>query len=491
MARDVSANLLGISVTLRDVLTVLNRGVFGVVFLVDDDGVMQGLLTDGDIRRALLQEASLSDAAQRFMNRDFVAGSDAFSRQENIRLLTEHVRHLPILDVEGRPVDMISWAQIWRLPVMEPSLGGNELKYVSDCIASNWISSQGEYVNRFERVFRDYVSVDFSVSTTSGTTALHLALMGLGVGPGDEVIVPDLTFGASANAVIHCGAKPVFADVNKTMWTLEPSAIEPKITERTKAIMPVHLYGHPCDMNPIKEIAARYSLFIVEDCAEALGAEYEGQKVGGLGDAGCFSFFANKVITTGEGGMVTTNNPALYEKMVSLRDHGMSKGKRYWHLYAGFNYRMTNLQAAVGLAQMERIEDFLKYRLKVVERYNQHLCEVKGICLPPAAEWAKNVYWLYSIVVDELTSGVDRDLIAARLGDRGIETRPFFYPLHGQPPYGGDTTNSYPVTEWLAPRGLSLPTANDIRLDEVDRVCAAIRQSVSDARLIQKHMADT
>jgi perosamine synthetase len=244
-------------------------------------------------------------------------------------------------------------------------------------------------------------------------------------------------------------------------------------------------------MGPIQDIAERHGLFIVEDCAEALGADYERQKVGSLGDAGCFSFFANKVITTGEGGMVTTNNPALYEKMMSLRDHGMSKEKRYWHLYAGFNYRMTNLQAAIGLAQMERIEDFLKYRLKVVERYNQHLCELNGICLPPAAEWAKNVYWLYSIVVDELTSGVDRDLIAARLGDRGIETRPFFCPLHGQPPYGGDETDSYPVTEWLAPRGLSLPTANGIRLDEVDRVCTAIRQIVSDAHLIQEHMAGT
>ncbi len=489
MAKDVSANLLGMSATLRDVLTLLNSGVFGVVFVVSDDGVMQGLLTDGDVRRALLYGASLSDAAERFMNRDFTSGSTKFSRQENIRLLTERVRHMPILDEDGRPVEMISWAEIWRLPVMEPSLGGNELKYVSDCIASNWISSQGEYVNRFEQIFRDYVSVDFSLSTTSGTTALHLALMGLGVGPGDEVIVPDLTFGASANAVIHCGAKPVFADVDRNTWTIEPSAIAAKITQRTKAIMPVHLYGHPCDMGPILDIAGRHRLFIVEDCAEALGAEYQGKKVGGLGDAGCFSFFANKVITTGEGGMVTTNNRKLYEKMVSLRDHGMSKEKRYWHLYAGFNYRMTNLQAAIGLAQMERIEDFLKYRLDVVARYNQHLCKVPGICLPPAAEWAKNIYWLYSVIVDEHASMVDRDVIAARLADRGIETRPFFYPLHGQPPYRGDATDSYPVTEWLAPRGLSLPTANGIGLDEVDRVCAAISKIVSDARLIQKHMA--
>jgi perosamine synthetase len=488
MPRDISANLLTVSTTLRDVLTVLNRGVFGVVFLVDDNGVMQGLFTDGDVRRALLHGASLSEAAQLFMNRDFIAGSDTFSRQENVRLLTEKVRHLPILDGDGRPVDMISWAEIWRLPVMEPSLGGNELKYVSDCIASNWISSQGEYVGRFERMFQDYLSIDFALSTTSGTTALHLALAGLGIEPGDEVIIPDLTFGASANAVIHCGAKPVFVDVDRDTWTIRPSAIKDKITKRTKAIMPVHLYGHPCHMGPIQEVASQNGLFIVEDCAEALGAEYEGRKVGSLGTVGCFSFFANKVITTGEGGMVTTKNAALYEKMMSLRDHGMSKDRRYWHLYAGFNYRMTNLQAAVGLAQMERIEDFLRYRLKVVQRYNQHLGEVEGINLPPAAKWAKNIYWLYSVIVDESTSGVERDVVAARLADRGIETRPFFYPLHLQPPFGSGAENLYPVTEWLASRGLSLPTANDIRLDEVDRVGMAIKQIVSDARLVRRHM---
>jgi len=488
MPRDVSANVLPVSATLREVLTVLNRGVFGVVFLVDDGGVMRGLFTDGDIRRALLQEASLSDAAQRFMNCDFVAGSDAFSRQKNIQLLTEHVRHLPILDGDGRPVDMISWAEIWRLPVMEPSLGGNELKYVTDCIASKWISSQGEYVSRFEQVFKAYISVDFAISTTNGTAALHLALAGLGVGSGDEVIIPDLTFGASANAVIHCGAKPVFVDVDRDTWTMQPASIQDKITKRTKAIMPVHLYGHPCDMGPIQEIATQNGLFIVEDCAEALGAEYEGSKVGSLGTAGCFSFFANKVITTGEGGMITTDDEVLYERMVCLRDHGMSKNKRYWHVYPGFNYRLTNLQAAIGLAQMERIEDFLTYRVNVVKRYSERLAGVEGITLPPAAKWAKNVNWLYSVVVDEQESGVDRDSLAAGLADRGIETRPFFYPLHLQPPYSSDEWDEYPVTEWLAPRGLCLPTANDIRLDEIDRVCRAIRGIVSDARLIKLHM---
>jgi perosamine synthetase len=243
-------------------------------------------------------------------------------------------------------------------------------------------------------------------------------------------------------------------------------------------------------MDMIIKIAKRHALFIVEDCAEALGAEYMGQKVGSFGDVGCFSFFANKIITTGEGGMITTNDQGLYEKMELLRDHGMSKDRRYWHIYAGFNYRMTNLQAAIGLAQMERVEEFLKYRLNVVERYNEQLKDVEGIALPQSAEWAKSVYWLYSIIVDEQKSGVDRDGLAIGLADRGIETRPFFYPLHQQPPYRSKNMDLYPVTEWLAPRGLSLPTANNIPLDEVDRVGSAIKRIVSDARLVGQHISE-
>jgi perosamine synthetase len=277
----------------------------------------------------------------------------------------------------------------------------------------------------------------------------------------------------------------VLVDVNPDTWTLDPVAMQAKISDRTRAVMPVHLYGHPCDMEPILELAKRHNLFVVEDCAEALGAEYKGQKVGTLGDVGCFSFFANKVITTGEGGMVTTNNPALHERMMLLRDHGMTKEKRYWHLYPGFNYRMTNLQAAIGLAQMERIEDFQSYRQQVVQHYNEHLQEIDGITLPPQSEWAKNIYWLYSIVLDEQRLGIHRDGMAAKLADYGIETRPFFYPLHIQPPYESFAIGDYPVTQKLATGGLSLPTANGIRLEDVDKVCEVIKKVVRDARLVQ------
>lgn len=485
--RDISENILPLTATLKDVLERLNHGIQGVVFIVDGTGAMTGLFTDGDARRALLAGSSLTDPAEQHMNRKFAAGKADASRQENLQLLNERVRHLPLLDEAGRPVDMITWAELWRLPVMEPSLGGNEMKYVSDCLVSGWISSQGPYVRRFEESFAKFHGVEHALTVSNGTTALHLALAALGIGPGDEVIVPDLTFAASANVVIHCGATPVLCDVAPETWTMDPADVARKITPRTKAIMPVHLYGHPCDMDPIVAIAREHSLFIVEDNAEALGAEYRGQKTGTIGDVGCFSFFANKVITTGEGGMVICKDPALFQRMQVLRDHGMEKGRRYWHVVPGFNYRLTSMQAAIGLAQMERLEYFLTRRDEIVARYDAALSQVPGIILPPRAEWARNIHWLYSILVDPDQAGITRDALSARLAELGIETRAFFYPLHIQPPYLD--SDAFPITTDISARGLSLPTANDIRLEDVDRVCAAIADIVRTALTLKNHAA--
>ncbi|MGA3169389.1 MAG: aminotransferase class I/II-fold pyridoxal phosphate-dependent enzyme [Chthoniobacteraceae bacterium] len=486
--KDISRNLLPLRSTLREVLERLNAGVQGVILMVDEEGRLRGLFTDGDTRRALLGGAALDAGAEALMNKRFTVGSAKASRQENLKLLTEKIRHLPILDLEGRPVDLISWAELWRLPVMEPSLGGNELKYVSDCIASNWISSQGKYVTSFEESFQKYTGSDHALCVSSGTAALHLALAALEIGGGDEVIMPDLTFAATANVVIHRGGVPVLADVTRETWTLDPEDMERKITGRTRAIMPVHLYGHPCDMEPILDVAARYGLKVIEDCAESFGAKYKGRQTGTMGDVGCFSFFANKVITTGEGGMVTTADAELHRKMTILRDHGMSKEKRYWHLYPGYNYRMTNMQAAIGLAQMERIGDFLEHRARVVALYNERLGQLRGILLPPCAEWAYNIFWLYSIVIDEAEAGIERDELAAKLAERGIETRPFFYPVHVQPPYLEYAKGKFPVTDWLSARGLSLPTANDIRLEDVERVCGAVEEIVSHRRVVSVHL---
>lgn len=357
-----------------------------------------------------------------------------------------------------------------KVPVCEPLLGEKELEYAIDCIRSSWISSQGEYINRFEEEFSKYCGAKCGVTTTSGTTALHLAAVCLGIGNDDEVIVPTFTMIATANVVVYTGAKPVLVDSDPYTWNIDVNRIEEKITEKTKAIMVVHTYGHPVDMNPILKLAEDRGLYVIEDAAEAHGAEYKGKRVGALGDVGCFSFYANKIITTGEGGMIVTNNEELAEKARLLRNQAFEKERRFWHRYVGFNYRMTSLQAAVGLAQMEKIDQFVETRRRNAHLYNSLLKNIDGITLPFEAKWAKNVYWMYSILVDP-SFGLNRDELIACLRETGVETRAFFYPIHAQPVYAQKYMGeSYPVAEELSRKGINLPSGNTLRKDQIEYV---------------------
>ncbi|NQV08592.1 DegT/DnrJ/EryC1/StrS family aminotransferase, partial [Candidatus Woesearchaeota archaeon] len=256
------------------------------------------------------------------------------------------------------------------IPVAEPVLEGNELKYVTECVKTGWISSAGKFVKKFEEKFSKYCDCKYGVAVSNGTTALHLALVALGIKKGDEVIVPNFTFVATANAVVYVGGVPVFVDADKETWNIDVDKIEEKITSKTKAIIPVNIYGHPCDMNKIMDIAKKHNLYVIEDCAESHGAEYNGEKTGSFGDISCFSFYGNKIITTGEGGMCVTNNKELAEKMSMLKDHGMKPERRYWHETIGFNYRMTNIQAAIGLAQLENINKFIETKRENTIIYN-------------------------------------------------------------------------------------------------------------------------
>lgn len=357
------------------------------------------------------------------------------------------------------------------IPLVSPRIGAEEMNLVSDCLTSGWISSQGRYIAAFEESFARFCGTGFGVATSNGTTALHLALITLGVGPGDEVIVPALSFIATANVVVHAGARPVFADVTESTWTLDPDQVAKVVTGRTRAVIPVHLYGHPAEMDPIREIAEQHGLWVVEDAAEAHGAEYLGRKVGGLGHLGCFSFYGNKIITTGEGGMVVGDRPEWAEKARMLRDHGMSKDRKYWHPLIGFNYRMTNIQAAIGLAQMDKVDRILEGKRRVAERYHRGFQGVPGIVTPPEAPWAKNVFWLYSLLLEPET-GKQRDDLIQFLHRSEVETRPLFYPLHQQPPYQG--SGSFPVAEKLSARGISLPSGPDLTDGQIDRVVALV-----------------
>ncbi len=358
------------------------------------------------------------------------------------------------------------------IPVAEPWLGENELAYATECIRTSWISSIGKFVERFEDGFGKFCGTRYAVATSNGTTALHLALEVLGIGAGDEVIVPALTFASTAFAVSYTGAKPIFTEIDHLNWNIDPARIENKITARTKAVIPVHLYGHPADMDPILEIASKYKLKIIEDAAEAHGAEYKGQKVGSIGDIGCFSFYGNKIITTGEGGMLTCNEGKYHEKAKLLRDVAMSPEKRYWHMQIGFNYRLTNLQAAIGVAQLEKIDEIIELKRRNAMLYSALLKDIKGITLPAEADWAKNVFWMYSILIED-NFGKSRQEVVGALKEKGIDTRPFFYPLHTLPPY--KTREKFPVAEEIARKGLNLPSGVTLSKEEIEYIAGAVR----------------
>jgi len=366
------------------------------------------------------------------------------------------------------------------IPVCEPYLSGNELKYVTDCVKTNWIGSMGKYIKLFEDSFSKFCDVKYGVACSNGTTALHLALATLDIGPGDEVIIPDFTMIATANAIIYTGAKPVLVDSELETWNIDTKKIEEKITKKTKAIMPVHTYGHPVDMNPIKRLASKYDLFVVEDAAEAHGAEYKGKKVGSLGDIGCFSFYSNKVLTTGEGGMIVTNNEKFAEKAALLRNQALTK-PRFLHYELGFNYRITNIQAAIGLAQTERARELVKARIKNANLYNDLLKNVSGIGLPPKKDWAKNVYWMYGIVIED-EFGMDAGALREELLKKGIDTRSFFIGMHNQPlyhdnkrPNNPDCSGDFANSEYLEKRGLYLPSSSGLTESQIREVTDSIK----------------
>jgi len=380
---------------------------------------------------------------------------------------------IPLLDEIGRLVDYAyHHPGHYHIPSARPDLTGNELRYVTECMITNWISSQGEFIGRFESMVADFCGSRHALAVSNGTVALHLTLAAFGIGPGDEVIVPAFTFAATAASVCHTGAQPVFVDVEEETWCMDPKGVEDKITPRTRAIIPVHLYGQSVRMEPILKVAGKYNLKIVEDAAEAMGADYKGHKVGTLGDAGCFSFFANKIITTGEGGMILTNDSELWKKCRMLRDHGMDAKYRYWHETVGYNYRMTNLQAAIGVAQMEQIEKFLQRRDEIGRLYREELGRIPGLRFRPRSTYGRRVQWLTSLTVDEEVFGMHRDDMISELKAHGIDLRAVFQPLPHMPPYQDGC--HYPVASQLGRTGFSLPTSPSLRDQEVERICEEI-----------------
>ncbi|MEA3335761.1 MAG: DegT/DnrJ/EryC1/StrS family aminotransferase [Chloroflexota bacterium] len=382
----------------------------------------------------------------------------------------------PEVKVSYRPIPAFDQPSRRRIiPVCEPELSGNELKYVQQAIETNWISSAGSFIHDFEAEFAAACGTNFGIACANGTVALHLTLATLGLEPGDEVILPTFTMIATINAVTYCGATPVLVDNELDYWQMDVDQVAEKITPRTRAILPVHIYGHPVDMDPLMALAEKHGIAVIEDAAEAHGAEYKGRRAGGLGDAATFSFYGNKIITTGEGGMITTDDIDIARLAWNLRDHAFSDERHFWHKHIGFNYRMTNLQAAVGLAQVERLGHYVEARRRNAALYTSLLTGIPGITTPPQAEWAKNVFWMYGVLVNEQEFGMNRDQLRRALAENGIETRTFFIPMHCQPSYWHEFKGQrYPVAERLCRDGFYLPSASSLTSYEIGRVVEEI-----------------
>jgi len=362
------------------------------------------------------------------------------------------------------------------VPVYQPFLHGREKEYVNSCLDSLWIS-KGEFTTLFEEKFAEYVGCAHATTVCNGTAALHLALLALGIGPGDEVIVPTLTYIASVNMIALAGATPVLVDSLPSTWQLDPEEVRRKITNRTKAVMAVHLYGLPCEMEQLTKICREHGLFLIEDCAEAFGSSYAGRPVGTFGDIAAFSFFGNKTITTGEGGMVVSNDGTLLDRARHLKGQGVSAVREYWHDVLGFNYRMNNICAAIGLAQLEMVDTILEKKRCVAEWYRDKLHN-EPLELQAEVKGTRHSFWMCSaLAADEFT----RDGLRAHLRRRGVETRPTFHPAHTMPVF--HSTERFPVAEGIGRRGLSLPSYPALSEDLVDHVCASIGEFYDSNRM--------
>jgi perosamine synthetase len=451
--------------TIADALKSSNKEPFGICFFQNEKGKLAALFTDGDLRRLLIEKGDLNYKIVKSDFKDFQFVIKGTSLKKMIELCNSKIKILPILDDNGFLVDYFIYQnKNSSIQISQPDLlKGNELKYLLDAFNSTWISSSGKYIKQFETSFSNFVDCKYGVSTSNGTVAIQLALTALNIGEGDEVIVPNITFAATINAVLHCGAIPVLAEVEEEFWTIDPESIKNNLTKKTKAIIPVHIYGQICNMDAICQIADQHGIHIVEDCAEAHGGMYSNKKVGSYGAISTFSFFGNKIITTGEGGMCTTNSDFYYQKMLLLRDHGMSPKKKYWHDIVGFNFRMTNLQAAIGCAQLEKIDDILKRNSIIESRYKEIFKEQNIQWQSDKDPKRKRVVWIVTGMSNK------RDLIIERGVNHGIDLRRFFYPLCEMDIYKRYSKGDYLISSKLSKHGFSLPTHNDVDFDKISK----------------------
>jgi perosamine synthetase len=462
--------------SLREILQKISLSGEGIVF-VTDSGFLVGSVSDGDIRRSLLNGGTLEQSPSSVINLEVRSLRPQSSPIEIHHAFSTSITHIPVLDESGRILRILRRGEKSVIPLCEPNIGDLESRLVNQALDGKWISSAGSFVKEFEYLFSNYVGAKHGIAVSNGTVGLVLALKILGIGPGDEVLVPNLTFGATANAVIQVGAIPVFVDILEDSFAIDPKLVTQKISSRTKAIIPVHLYGNPAPLDELLAICKSRDLFLIEDAAEAIGTKYNGAHVGVLGDIGVFSFFANKTLTTGEGGMLVFNNDQFLDKAEMMRSHGFSKDRKYWHESWGSNFRLTNIQAAIGVGQMQRVSELVEAKIKNARHYSlglkplfgKHLIEF-DVKMP-----TESSYWLNTVHLIEpsLTSKFQEFLIT-----EGIEVRRIFSPLNTQPAFLGSSQahEIFPVSYKTFERGLCLPSSTTLTIEQMDFVIFKIHE---------------
>jgi perosamine synthetase len=448
----------------ESVLSVIEKCLdngLGSCLVVGDDHRFIGRISLDDIRRALTDGTAIVDPTLGWHPAGNMIAANPLRND-----VDQNETLQPVVDSSGHLTGVLIDRSMRPIQVAMPHMTSDDFRSVLDAFISGWISSKGPYVNKFEADFSRFVGVRHGVAVSNGTVALHLALVALGIGPGDEVIVPDLTFAATINAVLYCGATPVIVDVDRQTWCMSRDAVKRACTAQTKAIIPVHLYGRPAEIGPIADFARGRGIAVVEDCAEAHGARYRGKAVGQFGDVSCFSFYANKIVTTGEGGMCVTDSPELATSLRVLRDHGMSPDRSYWHERVGFNYRITNLQAAIGQSQIWRINEVLQRNARIAALYREALKGIPDVRFPPQLpDEYRPVVWMTCVQVP-----AEKRLPLMRAAHEAqIETRPFFHPLSALPPYG-KYAQSCPNSIELSATGVNLPTSHSVDEKVVERV---------------------
>ena len=462
---------------LKNCLKTIEKNENGLVFVCNKKRILLGVITDGDIRRYLIKGGKLNNLVKNIMKKKFHSLPINSSPETIRQKLNSIIKFIPLVDENNKLIDIASSYRFSLLPLYEPYMKGNERKYVNDSISSGWISSKGPYVKKFEDIFCNSIGASNAISVTSGTSALQLALMTLGIGYGDEVIVSNLTFAAVYNAIIFTGAKPVMVDIDLETFCLNYKLIEKKINKKTKAVMPVHLYGCPVDIFNICKIAKKYNLFVIEDCAEALGSFYKKKHMGLFGDAGTFSFYGNKTISTGEGGMVIFKSKKNHYKAELIKNHGMSKTKSYWHENLGLNFRMTNIQASLGLAQMEQFSKILKKKKSIADYYNKKLAKIITIDLIKTPIDCVNSHWLFTILLND-RSKISRDELIKKFLNKGIEVKRVFFGADEMFLFKKyiNQKEIFPNSRLVSANGLCLPSFASVTRNSLNKIISIIKK---------------